>query len=176
MCFTDNLWLNDNSFLWANTLHDPLLDASQIEAQVASQCKQVAQTLGLAPEQVFALSARKALAARIQGDPAAVAASRLPALEQALLAQLLPQRGKALGRIVGDGLLSLQQAALRRLSDRQRQTAEQLIELQSLRGKSAARLKLMRARLDNEGSDFERCAPRLSALRAEEEVVAGHRE
>ena len=25
MCFTDNLWLNDNSFLWANTLHDPLL-------------------------------------------------------------------------------------------------------------------------------------------------------
>ena len=25
MGFTDNLWLNDNSFLWANTLHDPLL-------------------------------------------------------------------------------------------------------------------------------------------------------
>ena len=149
-----------------DTLHDPLLDASQIEAQVANQCKQVAQTLGLAPEQVFALSARQALAARIQGDPAAVAASRLPALEQALLAQLLPQRGKALGLIVEDGLLSLQQAALRRLSDRRRQTAEQLIELQSLRGKSAARLKLMRARLDNEGSDFERCAPRLSALRA----------
>jgi len=149
-----------------DTLHDPLLDASQIEAQVAHQCTHVAQTLGLAPEQVFALSARQALAARIQGDPASLTASRLPVLEQALLAQGLPQRGHAMGHIVEHALQSLQQAALRRLSDRQRQTSEQLIELQALRGKSAARLKLMSARLDHEGSDFERCAPRLSALRA----------
>ena len=25
LSFADNLWLSDNSFLWANTLHDPLL-------------------------------------------------------------------------------------------------------------------------------------------------------
>ena len=147
-------------------LDDPLLDATQIELQVQDQRAQVAHTLGLAPEQVFALSARRALTARVQGDAAALEASRLPALEQALLAQLLPQRSKAMARIVENGLLDLQQSAHRRLLDRQRQTTEQLIELLGLRGKSAARLKLAGARLDAESADFERCAPRLSALRA----------
>ena len=147
-----------------DTLADPLLTAAQIEGQVQRQCSRVASTLGVSANRVFPLSARQALTARIQGDEAGIAASRVPALEQALLDELMPQRSQVVGRMVEDGVLALQQAGLRRLADRQRQTAEQLIELQALRGKSAGRLKLMSARLAAEGAEFEGCAPRLSAL------------
>ena len=149
-----------------DTLADPLLSAAQIEQQVQQQCAQVAATLGVDPQRVFPLSARQALTARVQHDDAGLAASRLPALEQALLTQLLPQRNLVVGRMVEDGVLALQDAATRRLADRQRQAAEQLAELSSLRGKSAARLKLVGNRLAAEGAEFEGCAPRLAALRS----------
>ena len=149
-----------------DTLEDPLLDPAQIEAQLQAQRALAAHTLGVPAERVFALSARRALAARLAGDEAALAASRLPALEDALLSQLLPQRSQVIARLVEDGVLSLQQAAARRLADRQRQTAEQWAELHSLRGKSAHRLQLMSARLAAEAAAFEHCGPRLVALRA----------
>ena len=149
-----------------DTLADPLLSAAQIEQQVQQQCAQVAATLGVDPQRVFPLSARQALTAKVQHDDAGLAASRLPALEQALLTQLLPQRNLVMGRMVEDSVLALQDAATRRLSDRQHQAAEQLAELSSLRGKSAARLTLMSKRLAAEGSEFENCAPRLAALRS----------
>ncbi len=149
-----------------DTLADPLLTSAQIEAQVQQQCTQVAETLGVEAARVFPLSARLGLTARVLGDEAGLAASRLPALEQALVAQLLPQRNRVVGRMVEDGALMLQNAALRRLADRQRQVTEQLAEMQGLRGKSAARLKLMSNRLAAEGAEFEGCAPRLAALRS----------
>ena len=149
-----------------DTLADPLLDAAQIEAQVQRQCELVGLTLGVEPGRVFPLSARQALTAGVQGDEAARVASRLPALESALLAQLMPQRCEVIGRLVEDGVRALQQSGLRRLGERQRQTAEQLAELSSLQGKGGARLKLMSGRLDAEAADFERCAPKLLALRS----------
>jgi hypothetical protein len=149
-----------------DTLEDPLLDAAQIESQVRTQCALSAQTLGVPPERVFALSARRALSARVAGDTAALAASRLPVFEQALLAQLLPQRSQVIARMVEDVLAALQHTALRRLDDRRRENADQLAELGSLRGKSAARQQLMSARLEGEAAEFERCAPRLLALRS----------
>ena len=149
-----------------DTLADPLLDAAQVEAQIQRQCEQVALALDMPPARVFPLSARQALVARVQGDTAGLAVSRLPTLETALLTQLLPQRSQVIGHLVEDGLLALQQAALRRLQDRQRQTTEQLVELRGLRGKTANRLKLVSARLDAERQDFERCAPKLAALRS----------
>ncbi len=149
-----------------DTLEDPLLDAAQIEAQVQAQCAHAALTLDMPAERVFALSARRALAARLAGDAAALAASRLPALEDALLSQLLTQRRQLIARLVDQAASSLQQAASRRLSDRQRQNAEQAAELHGLQGKSAHRLQLVSARLAAEAAAFEQCGPRLLALRA----------
>ena len=149
-----------------DTLADPLLSAAQIEDQVAQQCTQVADTLGVDRARVFPLSARLGLTARVQADEAGLAASRLPALEQALQAHLLPQRNRVVGRMVEDGVLTLHNAAQQRLGDRQRQVADQLAELHGLRGKSGARLKLMSNRLAAEGAEFEGCAPRLAALRS----------
>ena len=147
-------------------LADPLLDAAAVADQVQRQCADAAATLGIGGDRVFAISARQALTARMHGDAAALDASGLQRLEDALLNQLLPQRSQVIGRMVEDGLLALQQQGQARLAERQRQQADQLHELRSLRGKSAARLQLMARRLEGEAAEFEQCAPRLAALRS----------
>ena len=107
----------------------------------------------------------RALNARICGDAQALEASGLPALEAALHDELLPRQSQVLARLVGDGARNLQRTALRRLDERTRTVHDQLAELQSLRGKSAARLALMNSRVEKEAAEFEACVPKLGALR-----------
>ena len=149
-----------------DTLADPLSSREEVEQQVLHQCDVVAQTLAVPRARVFPLSARDALAARVAGNDAALQTSRLPALEEALSAQLMPQRSAVIGRIAVDGMEALRQQAARRLGDQRRQQTEQLLELRSLRGKSGSKVKLMLERAQADSAEFERCTVRLSALKA----------
>lgn len=149
-----------------DTLADPLVAPAVVQAQIERQRQDTAQTLGVAPERVFPLSARNALAARVDLDERALAASRLPPLEAALASGLLPRRQELLVQSAVGVVEQLRQQAGRRLSDRRRTLAEQLMELRGLRGKSGAKTRLMLERVDAEMAEFERCTARLSALRA----------
>ena len=148
-----------------DALADPLASAEQVEAQIDSQCRETARTLGIGVDRVFPLSARQALAARIDGDDKALLGSRLPALEAALGSQLLPQRRQVLEQVVLEGAQQLDTHVSRRLGDHRRQLAEQMLELRGLRGKSGSKLRLMLERVDAETSEFEQCTVRLQALR-----------
>ena len=147
-------------------LDDPLSSEVAVAAQVQRQRSAVAQSLGVPPTRVFALSARDALAARVQGDAAALAASGLPALEAALGAELLPRQQALLVQATEATLLQLRQAAARRLGERRRHIAEQTLELRGLRGKSGAKVDAMLKRLEAEMAEFDQCHVRLSALRS----------
>jgi hypothetical protein len=149
-----------------DTLADPLLSPAEQAQSIERQRSLTAQTLGISPQKVFPLSARQALAARLQGDEEALIASRLPLLEAALNSDLLPRRQEVLGRTVIAGVHSLMEHANRRLRDQRRQNAEQMLELRGLRGKSAARVAHMIDRAQADSDEFERCGSRLSALRA----------
>lgn len=149
-----------------DALADPLATADQIEAQIEHQCVETASTLGVGRERVFPLSARQALAARIDGDAGAFEASRLPALEAALASQLLPQRRRVLEHVVTESARQLEDRIGRQLGDQRRQLAEQMLELRELRGKSGGRLRLMIERVDAETAEFEVCVVRLQALRS----------
>jgi hypothetical protein len=149
-----------------DTLADPLASPAEVEAQIERQRELTAQTLGLTKAAVFPLSARNALAARLGGDARALAESRLPALEDALAAELLPRQHELLRQSSLAAVQQLRLAATRRLADRRRHHAEQLLELRGLRGKSAAKVRLMLLRVDAEAAEFEGCAARLSAVRA----------
>ena len=149
-----------------DTLADPLLTEAEIEAQIERQCADVAQTLEVPLNRVYPLSARLALTARVHGDAEGLFASRLPMLEEALQAQLLPQRSLAVAKMFQDGLDALLKSAQRTLAERQRAAVDQVDELRGLRGKSAGRLALMGSRLQAEAAEFERCVPRLQALRS----------
>jgi hypothetical protein len=149
-----------------DALRDPLASASEVEAQIDAQCAETARTLDVTPDRVFPLSARQALAARVAGDVPALIESRLPALEAALGSQLLPRRRQVLEQAVIDGAQQLETHMVRRLGDHRRQLAEQTLELRGLRGKSAAKLRVLLQRVDAETAEFEQCTVRLHALRS----------
>jgi hypothetical protein len=65
----------------------------------------------------------------------------------------------------------LRTSTTRRLNDRRRQLAEQLLELRGLRGKSSAKMRMMVERVDAESLDFERCTARLAALRSVQQRI-----
>jgi len=148
-----------------DTLADPLATPAERERAIERQCVETANTLGISRERVFPVSARQALAARLAGDEAGLAESRLPALEAALNADLLPQRQNVLAKAVISGVQSLLEHATRRLRDQRRANAEQMLELRSLRGKSGGRVTQMLTRVKADSVEFERCTARLAALR-----------
>ncbi len=149
-----------------DALLDPLASVAAVRAQIEHQREVAAEMLGMPPARVFALSARDALAARVEGNAQALQASRLPPLEQALADELLPRRQQLLVQSALATIEQLRDASARRLVDRRRQQAEQLFELRGLRGKSGTKLRMMVERVDAEVTDLEGCTPRLAALRA----------
>lgn len=148
-----------------DALIDPLATAEEIKAQIEAQRQATARTLEIAPERVFPLSARQALAARVAGDAQGLIDSRLLALEEALSSQLLPQRRRMLQQVVEDAAQQVEMHVARRLGNSRRQLAEQMLELRGVRGKSGAKVRLMLKRVDDETAEFELCTARLQALR-----------
>ena len=120
-----------------DTLWDELKDSASINASIEAQCKSSAEQLQVDSEQVFPLSAQKALIAKIRQDDRLLRDSRLPELEQFLADTVLPGKQE----IVRDRLLSqiggLIDDNLAVLETRDRELTKQLAELDSLRGKNA---------------------------------------
>jgi hypothetical protein len=148
-----------------DALADPLLSEEAVREQIEQQCRSTAQTLDVGRDRVFPLSARQALAGRIDGDAGALEASRLPALEDALATQLLPRRREVIERLIADAAQTVDQQTARRLSDQRRLIAEQMLELRGLRGKNSGKVQVLIERVDREMHEFERCTERLVALR-----------
>jgi hypothetical protein len=149
-----------------DALEDPLATPEQVEAQIEAQQRETARALAIAPERVFPLSARQALASRVVGDAAGLRASRLPALEEALGTQLLPQRRAVLEQVVLDGTQQIEFHAGRHIGDQRRQLAEQMFELRGLRGRNASKVRMLLQRIDVETAEFEHCTTLLQAMRS----------
>ncbi|MEO7008121.1 MAG: dynamin family protein, partial [Caldimonas sp.] len=149
-----------------DALADPLASPEEVRAQIDAQQRDTARTLGVAPERVFPLSARQALAARVAGDEPALRTSRLPELEAALGAQLLPQRRAVLEHVVLESTQQIESHVARHLGDGRRQLAEQMLELRGLRGRNNAKVRLMLQRVDAETAEFEQCTTLLQAMRS----------
>ena len=149
-----------------DALEDPLATLDQVEGQIRQQAKETARTLGVPLERVFPLSARQALAARVGGDEMMLNESRLPLLEGALGAQLLPQRRHVLEEVVREGAQRVEDHVVRKIGDQRRQLAEQTLELRGLRGKNGSKVKLMLKRVEAETAEFEECTTVLQAMRA----------
>ncbi|MDQ6629826.1 MAG: dynamin family protein [Pseudomonadota bacterium] len=149
-----------------DSLADPLLTVAEVEAQIVTQQRETARTLGIAAQRVFPLSARQALAARVSGDAMSLNESRLPLLEAALGAQLLPQRRQVLEQVVHEGAQQIEKHVVRHIGDVRRQLAEQTLELRGLRGKNNAKVRTVIKRVDAETAEFEECTTLLQAMRA----------
>ncbi|MCZ7566779.1 MAG: dynamin family protein [Burkholderiales bacterium] len=75
-----------------DSLWDGLRTDEEIDGEIGGQIGSVAAILGVAPERIVAVSAQKGLVAKITDDGRLLARSRLPDLEHALSAQLIPSK------------------------------------------------------------------------------------
>ncbi len=149
-----------------DALADPLTSADEVARQITAQQVGTAQVLNIATSRVFPLSARQALAARVQSDDAALQASRLPELEAALAEQLMPQRRAVLSQSLVEVSRYIEALVVRRLGDSRRQLAEQTLELRGLRGKSSEKVGRILERVRADVAEFELCTGSLQAMLA----------
>jgi hypothetical protein len=153
--------LNKIDALW-----DELKTQEHIDAEIERQQRSVAQLLSLDEQQVYPVSAQKALVAKINEDMALLEKSRLGALEAALFNELIPAKQDIIRRQLAqdmDQLLSVQQA---QLVSRGRDQLEQLQELKSLRGKNQTVMAHMVKRIEAEKKEFDASLFKLQGTRA----------
>jgi hypothetical protein len=152
--------LNKIDGLW-----DELKSGAEVDAEIARQVKNCAQILRLPPSQVFAVSAQKALLAKVNGDDALLARSRLPQLEQALSKELIPAKREIVGTATRAEIRALALTVRAILDARAAGIREQLAELRGLRGKNQDVVEHMMERIKQEKELYERGMQRYSALR-----------
>ncbi|HFD80593.1 MAG TPA: hypothetical protein ENK05_09425 [Gammaproteobacteria bacterium] len=120
-----------------DTLWDELKDAAAVDASIESQRQASAEQLRIDPQQVFPLSAQKALLARVQGNDELLKASRLCDLERFLGDTVLPARQKLIHDQLVDDVGALVDEHIAILENRKKNLEKQLLELRSLRGKNS---------------------------------------
>jgi hypothetical protein len=152
--------LNKIDGLW-----DELKSGADVDAEIARQVRSCAQILRLPPAQVFAVSAQKALLAKVNGDDALLAKSRLPQLEQALSKELIPAKRDIVGAATRGEIRALALTVRAILDSRAAGIREQLGELRGLRGKNQDVVEHMMERIKQEKELFERGMQRYTALR-----------
>ncbi|GAB3412457.1 dynamin family protein [Massilia agilis] len=149
-----------------DTMWDELKSDAANDADVARQQASVARDLGLEESKVFPVSAKKALVARVTGNQALLAKSRMPALEAALYGELIPQRTGIIRSQLGAELDTLGQARHAAIATRRHRIVEQLDELVSLRGKNQGVIGHMMARIEQEKKEFDASVQKLQGTRA----------
>jgi hypothetical protein len=150
-----------------DTIWDGLRTDEEIEAEILQQRMQCGEALDIDAERIFPVSAQKGLIAKITGDEALLDRSRLPLLEQAISANLLPQRRQVLRDSAIQQIAQLMGRTRTLLESRQSSVREQLAELLALHGRNAdVAAHMMRGALVEKQS-FEGGLVRFQQLRRE---------
>ncbi|MGB9107472.1 MAG: dynamin family protein [Telluria sp.] len=153
--------LNKIDALW-----DELRTAPENEAAIVRQQKSSAQLLGVAPSQVFPVSAHKGLVGRVTQDMALFERSRIGELEAALFNELIPARQEILRAQLREDMDAITAGQQALLGTRIRDLVEQLQELDSLRGKNQGVIAHMMRRVEMEKKEFDASLFKLQGTRA----------
>jgi len=153
--------LNKIDGLW-----DELKNEKEIEKEINKQVKTSAELLGLETNQIFPTSAQKGLLAKINGDDALLAQSRLPELEKALSDELIPSKKEIVRDNTKNEIEDLIANSNMILESRVTGVVEQLEELRGLRGKNEDVVEHMMNKVKVDKENFEKGLQRFQALRS----------
>ena len=153
--------LNKIDGLW-----DELKNENEIEKEIQKQIKTSAELLGLESNQIFPTSAQKGLLAKINGDDALLAQSRLPELEKALSDELIPSKKEIVRDNTKNEIEDLIGNSNMILDSRVAGVVEQLDELRGLRGKNEDVVEHMMNKVKVDKENFEKGLQRFQALRS----------
>jgi hypothetical protein len=154
--------LNKIDMLW-----DELKSDAETHAAVERQLAETARVLKLPQSQIFAVSAQKALVAKIQGNAALRARSGIDALEHFLAHQVVPMRRDIVFHGVRQALAGLMQESRTEIAERIRLASEELIQLTELSGKNRELVGQARAQLQLEKEAYDATADAFRATRAQ---------
>ncbi len=153
--------LNKIDGLW-----DGLRTEAEINAEIDRQAVSCGQILGVVESAIFPVSAQKALVAKVSGDEALLARSRLPRLEQALAEELLPAKRQiiAAGTVAEAVALAAEMRAL--LATRLSSYGDQMAELVGLQGKNRSVVAYLMRKAKMEKEAFEKGLREYYAVRS----------
>ncbi|HEX7634111.1 MAG TPA: dynamin family protein [Noviherbaspirillum sp.] len=149
-----------------DSMWDELRTPAEVEELIAGQVASAAQTLNLAPEQVFPISAQKGLVGKVSQDTALLSKSRLPMLETALSNELISGKRDIIREQISADIGELAASRQALLATRLRNVVEQLVELKSLRGKNQNIIEHMMKRIELEKKEFDSSLLKLQGTRA----------
>ncbi len=148
-----------------DSMWDELKSPAEVESEIQKQVASCAQQLGVPENQIFPVSAQKALVAKVNGDHGLLARSRLPALENALAGSLIPTKHELVGDACRNDLRDITGTLQATLETRARNLGEQVTELGALRGKNEDVVAVMMQKVAAEKERFEQGLRRYVALR-----------
>jgi len=120
-----------------DTLWDELQNKEAINISIQSQCKKTSEELNIPIENIFPISAQKALLAKVKNDDILLANSGINKLEHALSRDIIPEKHHIISEKVISEVSTMIDADKQILVDRINSTLKQREELQSLCGKNA---------------------------------------
>ena len=146
--------LNKIDILW-----DELRPKQDVVNEIDKQINTTAHQLGVSPDSVFAISAQKALVARIKKDSALLEQSRILELEQHLGNQMIQAKHEILGRTIAGECSEMIKNSRKLVQQRVLSLREQVMELRSLRGKNIDASKTILAKVVAERKRYEDSIP-----------------
>ena len=146
--------LNKIDILW-----DELRSKQDVINEIDKQVNITSHQLGVSPESVFAISAQKALVARIKKDSALLEQSRILELENHLGKQLIQAKHEILGRTIASECSEMIKSSRRLVQHRVLSVREQMLELRNLRGQNIDVSKNILAKVVAERKRYEDSIP-----------------
>ena len=149
-----------------DTLWDGIRTEEEIEAEIKKQVLGTSVTLRLPEENIFPVSAQKALLAKLSGDDDLLERSRMPALETALAEKLIPEKRQIVVDKVKGSINDIVGSADTILSNRLRDAEAHIAELKQLSTKNTDVISNIMVKVQSEKSALENDMKRYQALRA----------
>ncbi|WP_301103257.1 dynamin family protein [Propionivibrio sp.] len=149
-----------------DSMWDELKSEDEINAEITKQTNSCAWTLDLPAEQIFPVSAQKALIAKITNDSALLERSRLSDLEFALSDELIPAKQEIIHENTDAEFSDIYMRTRGLLESRLSGLREQLDELTELRGKNKGVVEYMMGKVRIEKEEFESGLQRYYAVRS----------
>lgn len=142
--------LNKIDILW-----DGLESEDEVDALIDKQIKNTASELGLDARNIFAMSAQKALVAKIRKDVALLKRSGINLLEDALANQLIESKHEILGRAVVTECSNMIRSSRKIAQMRVNQNKSQLTELREIQDQNRDTSKEILANVVAERKRYE---------------------
>ncbi len=146
--------LNKIDMLW-----DALKPAQDVANEIAKQINVTAHQLGVSPDSVFAISAQKALVAKIKNNDDLLKQSGIIELETVLGNQMVQAKHEILGRTIASECSEMIKASRKIIQQHINSLRAQADELRSLRGQNMDASKYILAQVVTDRKRYELSIP-----------------